>query len=167
MVIRSILAAGLALTLSATPSMAGAKDETMADWFPAKPNWFSERREKLSDKRLSFSATYIIDNIANVSGGMRRGATHFCRFDFGIDADLERLAGWTGAKLHANTYAIYRQGLSRNYIANLATVSETKALPSGRKPGVGDPQLRDNGRAGSDLRSAHQTGLINGAIFSI
>jgi len=71
------------------------------------------------------------------------------RFDFGIDADLERLAGWTGAKLHANTYAIYRQGLSRNYIANLATVSETKALPSGRKPGVGDPQLRDNDRAGS------------------
>src|SRR5436305_15264158 len=98
MAIRSALAAGIALALSKTVSMAGSKDETLADWLPAKPNWFNDQREKLSDKGLSFSASYIIDNIGNVSGGMRQGATHLGRFDLGVDADLEKLAGWTGAK---------------------------------------------------------------------
>jgi porin len=132
MTIKSAFAAGLAFALSATPLMAGAKDETMAEWLPAKPNWLNDWREKVADKGLSFSATYIIDNIGNVSGGMRQGAIHLGRFDLGVDADLEKLAGWTGAKLHTNMYAIYGQGLSRNYIGNLATVSETEALPDTR-----------------------------------
>jgi hypothetical protein len=35
---------------------------------PAKPNWLNDWREKLAAKGLSFSTTYIIDNIGNVSG---------------------------------------------------------------------------------------------------
>src|SRR5258708_4236713 len=132
MAIKSSLAAGFALALSATPLMAGSKDETMAEWLPAKPNWFNDWREKLANKGFSFSATYILDNIGNVSGGMRQGAIHLGRFDLGVDADLEKLSGWTGAKLHANMYESHGRGLSRDYVGNLATVSETEALPDTR-----------------------------------
>ena len=43
----------------------------------------------LAAKGLNFGATYIADNIANVSGGVKRGAIHFGRLDLSVDADLE------------------------------------------------------------------------------
>lgn len=42
------------------------------------------------------------------------------------------MAGWTGGRFFANTYEIYGRGLTRNYIHNLATISESEALPDAR-----------------------------------
>ena len=86
----------------------------------------------LPTKGLNFGATYIGDNIGNVSGGTSRGFIHLGRFDFSVDADLEKLVGWTGGRFYANTFEIYGRGLSRNYIHNLATISESEALPDAR-----------------------------------
>ena len=61
-----------------------------------------------------------------------RAAPYLGRFDFSVDADLEKLFGWTGGRIYANTFEIYGRGLSRNYIHNLATISETEALPDTR-----------------------------------
>ena len=65
---------------------------------------------------------------ATSPAGIKRGAIHLGRLDLQVDADLEKLAGWSGAKLHANMFEIYGRGLSRNYIHNLATISEIEAL---------------------------------------
>ncbi|MBR0696163.1 carbohydrate porin [Bradyrhizobium lablabi] len=107
-----------------------AKDESAAAWLA--PGWFNEWHDGLAAKGLNFGATYIADNMGNVSGGIARGATHLGRFDFSVDADLEKLFGWTGGRFYANTYEIYGRGLSRNYVLNLATLSETEALPDTR-----------------------------------
>jgi porin len=107
-----------------------AKDEHAAAWLA--PKWLNEWHDGLAGKGLNFGATYIADNIGNISGGVARGAIHLGRFDFSVDADLEKLFGWTGGRFYANTYEIYGRGLSRNYIHNLATVSETEALPDTR-----------------------------------
>src|SRR3954451_7653996 len=107
---------------SATTAFAGAKDETAAEWLPI-PKWFNDWRSDLDKKGLSFGATWIMDNIGNVSGGMKRGFINFGRLDLSVDADLEKLAGWNGARLHANMFEIYGRGLTRNYIRNLATIS--------------------------------------------
>jgi porin len=107
-----------------------AKDEHAAAWLA--PKWLNEWHDGLAGKGLNFGATYIADNIGNISGGIARGAIHLGRFDFSVDADLEKLFGWTGGRFYANTYEIYGRGLSRNYIHNLATVSETEALPDTR-----------------------------------
>ena len=109
---------------------AGAKDESAAEWLA--PKWFNEWHDGLAAKGLNFGATYIGDNIGNVSGGTARGVIHLGRFDFSVDADLEKLVGWTGGRFFANTYEIYGRGLSRNYIHNLATISEIEALPDAR-----------------------------------
>ena len=42
------------------------------------------------------------------------------------------MIGWTGGRFFANTYEIYGRGLTRNYIHNLATISESEALPDAR-----------------------------------
>jgi porin len=81
---------------------------------------------------LSFGATFIMDNIGNVSGGMKRGFINFGRLDLGVDADLEKLAGISGLKFHANMFEIWGRGLTHDYIGNLATVSEIEALPDTR-----------------------------------
>ena len=114
-----------------TSAMAAAKDESAADWLPVPPA-FASWQKGLGEKGLAISATYIADDIGNVSGGVKRGAIHLGRLDLGFDADLEKIVGWSGAKLHANMFAIYGRGLSRDYIRNLATISETEARPDTR-----------------------------------
>src|SRR5947199_6333246 len=112
----AIAAAYLVGAMASTDAFAGAKDENAAEWLA--PKWINDWHDGLAAKGLNFGATYIADNIGNVSGGVSRGAIHFGRFDFSVDADLDRLVGWSGGRFFANTYAIYGRGLSRNYVHN-------------------------------------------------
>src|SRR5215470_6074404 len=120
----------LACVLANSNALAGAKDENAAEWIA--PKWFNDWHDGLANKGLNFGAIWIGDNIGNVTGGTSLGAIHFGRFDLSVDADLEKLVGWTGLKFYANTYHLYGRGLSRNYIHNLATISEIEALPESR-----------------------------------
>ncbi len=124
------LVAYFASAIATTGAHAGAKDESAAEWLA--PKWLNEWHDGLTAKGLNFGATYIVDNIGNVSGGTGRGAIHLGRFDFSVDADLEKLFGWSGGRFVANMFEIYGRGLSRNYIHNLATISEIEALPEAR-----------------------------------
>ncbi|MET3155581.1 porin [Bradyrhizobium diazoefficiens] len=123
-------AIALACTLASTSARAGAKDESAAEWLA--PKWSNEWHDGLANKGLNFGATYIADNIGNVSGGVGRGAIHFGRLDLSVDADLDKLVGWSGGRFYANAFVIYGRGLSRNYVQNLATISEIEALPDQR-----------------------------------
>lgn len=123
-------AAALASALASTGAFAGAKDESAAEWL--LPKWLNEWHDGLADKGLNFGATYIADNITNTSGGVKRGAVHFGRLDLSLDAGLDKLVGWTGGRFYANAFVIYGRGLTRNYVMNLATVSEIEALPDQR-----------------------------------
>jgi len=128
-----IAAAALSLMAvlgSAAPALAGAKDESAADWL--FPKAFNDWRNSVADRGLALGGTYVGDNIANATGGISRGAIHFGRLDLSVDADLEKLFGWSGAKFHGNTFSIYGRGLTRNYIGNLATISEIEARPDVR-----------------------------------
>jgi porin len=128
---RSFVVGGhFASLIAAASAQAASKDEGAAEWIA--PKWFNEWHDGLAAKGLNFGATYIFDNIGNVSGGVARGAIHLGRFDFSVDADLEKLLGWTGGRFVANTFEIYGRGLTRNYIHNLAAVSEIEALPDAR-----------------------------------
>lgn len=122
--------AALALAVASTHAFAGAKDESAAEWIA--PKWFNEWHDGLANKGLNFGATYIADNIASATGGVARGAIHFGRLDLSVDADLDKLLGWTGGRFYANAFVIYGRGLSRNYVHNLATLSEIEALPDQR-----------------------------------
>jgi porin len=86
-----VAAAYLAGAMASTGALAGAKDESASEWLV--PKWLNEWHDGLANKGLNFGATYIGDNIGNVSGGVARGAIHLGRFDFSVDADLEKLFG--------------------------------------------------------------------------
>src|SRR6201991_2966342 len=124
------LAAVFAGVMAIGSAYAGAKVESAAEWLA--PKWLNEWHDGLAAKGLNFGATWIGDNIGNATGGTARGAIHFGRLDLSVDGDLEKLVGWTGARFYANTYSLYGRGLSRNYVHNLATISEIEALPDNR-----------------------------------
>jgi porin len=130
---KALIGLGVILTLvGRSPALAGAKDESMADWFPLIYPEFNTWRNALADKGFAFGMTYIGDTIGNVSGGFKRGVIYQGRLDLGIDADFDKLVGWQGAKMHANLFQIYSHGLTRSNIGNIAPISEIEALPDTR-----------------------------------
>ena len=89
-------------------------------------------RAFLSSKGIDYAFTDIAEVLGNTSGGVKRGATFESRLDARLDVDLDRLAGWHGALLHANAYQIDGRGLSGNNTLDLFIVSGIEAYPSTR-----------------------------------
>lgn len=94
--------------------------------FPAGP--LRQIDDVLKPYGIRPSFTYSGDVLGNASGGIRRGVIYEGHIDFGIEADLEKLFGWSGAKLYGNVVNNHGDGLSREYIGNLMTVSSIEAL---------------------------------------
>jgi porin len=89
-------------------------------------------RAFLAERGITYTITYIGEGLTNLRGGLRRGATYGGRLDTSLDVDLEKLAGWTGARFHTDFFQIHGHGLSRSYVNNLTTVSGIEALPATR-----------------------------------
>lgn len=77
---------------------------------------------------LTLDVAYTADIVSNAAGGLRRGTVYLDNFDAVLDADLDPLVGWRGAK--ARAYALYNNGASINAL-------------------VGDAQSVNNIEAGS------------------
>ncbi|MDP4004047.1 carbohydrate porin [Methylobacterium sp. NEAU K] len=89
-------------------------------------------RPMLKARGITYSLTYIADILGNPSGGIRQGAVVEDRLNLRLNLDLDTLAGWEGATVHANAYFIHGTGLSRYFVGNLLTASVIEALPSTR-----------------------------------
>src|ERR1700716_932229 len=89
-------------------------------------------RAALANKGIQFQLIYFGDLLGNPSGGVRQGATYVGRLGLLIDADLEKVLGWSGAAFHASIHQIHGHGLSGNNLDNLLVVSGIEALPATR-----------------------------------
>ncbi|MCJ2059866.1 carbohydrate porin [Methylobacterium sp. J-048] len=89
-------------------------------------------RPELKVRGIEYSLTYIADVLGNPTGGLRQGAIVEDRLNLRLNLDLDRLASWEGATIHANAYFIHGTGLSRYYVGDLLTTSVIEALPSSR-----------------------------------
>jgi porin len=84
-------------------------------------------RAALADRGVDLTLAYTAEGFANVSGGRRRGAAYGGLLELGLDADLEKLAGWRGGRFHVN--AIYPHGtnFTGRYVPAIATISSISA----------------------------------------
>src|SRR5215472_7683819 len=89
-------------------------------------------RSKLERAGLQFTFTYYGDAFGNPSGGVIQGLGYDGRFGTIVDADLEKLAGWSGASFHASIHQIHGTQFSAGNLQNLAVVSGIEAPPSTR-----------------------------------
>jgi len=81
---------------------------------------------------IKFAVTYIGEGLGNPAGGAKRGAVYEDRFNFAVDADLEKLLGLKQFAFHANVFRIDGGGLSRGALYNFLVVSGIEALPTTR-----------------------------------
>ena len=63
---------------------------------------------------------------------MKQGAGYDGRFGIIMDGDLEKLAGWSGAKVHASIHSIFGTQYSAANLDNLMLVSNVEAPPTVR-----------------------------------
>jgi porin len=89
-------------------------------------------RSKLEQAGLKFTFTYFGDAFANPVGGVKQGVGYDGRFGTIIDADLEKLVGWSGVTFHASIHQIHGTQFSASNLNNLMTVSGIEAPPSTR-----------------------------------
>jgi porin len=89
------------------------------------PNPFEKRGIKLT-------LTYVADALANVDGGLRRGAIYEGRLNAAIDVDLAKLVGTPGLLFHANAFESHGPRLSAQYIGNAMPVSSNEELATTR-----------------------------------
>lgn len=87
-------------------------------------------RDTLSDRGVDVTIHYTSEGMANVSGGIRRGAVYNGLLEIGLDADLEKFAGWPGGTFHA--HALYPHGgsFSERYVGDLGVATNLEFYDS-------------------------------------
>ena len=83
-------------------------------------------------KGVKFTLTYVADGLANLAGGLRRGAIYEGRLNAAIDLDLAKLLGAPGLTFHANAFESHGPRLSAQYIGNVMPVSSIEELATTR-----------------------------------
>jgi len=88
--------------------------------------------EGLAARGVELGLTYTGEVMADVAGGMRRGAAYEGRAELDVHADLAKLLDWRGTTLHASAYQIHGYGPSAHYVGNFMDVSNIEAHPTTR-----------------------------------
>jgi porin len=102
----------------------------VAPWFDDVWSQFTDPgglRSRLEQAGVKFTFHYYGDALGNPSGGVYQGLGYSGRLSVILDADLEKLTGWSGGTFHVSMHQIHGPGLSENYIENLMTVSGVEA----------------------------------------
>lgn len=89
-------------------------------------------RERLAQSGVRLDLNYVGAALSNVSGGSRRGSVYQGRLTFALNADLERAAGWTGARFQVSALQLHGRSLTEPYVRNILTASAIEAAPSTR-----------------------------------
>jgi porin len=89
-------------------------------------------RSRLEKQGLSFVFSLYGDAFDNPFGGVKQGPGYDGRFAAIMDGDLQKLAGWSGAKFHASVHGIFGTQFSVANLDNLMLVSNVEAPPTVR-----------------------------------
>jgi porin len=100
------------------------RDRLTGDWGGVRKQW--------EDAGIALGATDVSETLSNPTGGIRQLSIYQGLLDVSVNLDLDKLANWSGATFYTDGYWISGEGLSRNAIGNLLTVSNIEALASTR-----------------------------------
>lgn len=87
---------------------------------------------RLQDKGVTFPVSYTGEALGNLSGGYRQGAIYEGLLRAGVQLDLEKLAGESGATFVVSAIYPHGQSLTDGYVHDFNTVSNIDAFDSVR-----------------------------------
>ncbi len=80
-------------------------------------------RATLEDRGVNFFGGYAVEVWGNVDGGLEQGAIYTGLLDFGLDLDLEKFVGWSGATFRSSWLWLSGRDASEDLVGNLFTIS--------------------------------------------
>lgn len=133
-------AIALALLTVCTPVLAqpsGQPGEPQTDTNAPSDFWHRDTmtgdwgglRTELADHGIGFSATYTAEVMANVQGGIHRGASYMGLLVPKVDVDLEKLLGWEDASFRVAMLQGHGPSLSQGWVGDLLGVSGNDTVP--------------------------------------
>ena len=111
---------------SSSPAPSAAPNSPAAPSFDDVWSQFTDPgglRSRLEEAGVKLTFHYYGDALGNPSGGVYQGLGYSGRLSAILDADLEKLTGWSGGAFHVSMHQIHGPGLSENDLENLMTVS--------------------------------------------
>ena len=135
---RPLLALTIAASVMAPQGQYARAEDTGSDFWTRDSltgDW-GGRRPALEDQGIKAGLQEQSETWANVTGGMRRGATYNGLTMATLNLDLDRLLGWTGTTFFASGYQIHGHGPSQNLAGNLNTVTNAEATRSTKLYGL-------------------------------
>jgi len=109
-----------------------AQDELVGNPKPVPPGWFQQdgitgdwmgARTTLADHGVEFFGGYSVEVWGNTAGGVDTGAVYTGLLDFGIDLDLEKAVGWSGASVSTTWLWLSGRDASEDLAGNFLTIS--------------------------------------------
>jgi porin len=91
-------------------------------------NW-DGLRDQFAAEGITFTMTYTGEMFANVSGGMKQGASYDGQLLPQVDVDLDKLLGWQGASFRVSMIQGHGPSLSSGWVGNIMGVSGVIAVP--------------------------------------
>ena len=76
-------------------------------------DWGGARTALKEKNGIDISLNYIGETFSVLSGGVNRASSYEGRLEFSVDADLQKLVGWTGATAHVTVFNIHSSGEQR------------------------------------------------------
>lgn len=120
------------LALCAAGSGAGAEEQGLWQRETLTGDW-GGARTALKDRGVEVGLTYIGETLSILRGGVKRDTSYEGRLDLQIDADLEKLIGWTGGKTQVRAFHIHKsQYNAAEFVGSIADPSNIDATPTNR-----------------------------------
>lgn len=131
-------------------------------------------RSALADRGIKIGLAYINETFNVIRGGISRGGTYEGRGDLQIDADLQKLVGWTGGVAQVRVFQIDKGSFNpTDRVGSIPNPSNIDAVPTTRlftawfEQRFGEFASFRIGQLAADdefSNSAVAGGLINGAF---
>ena len=137
MIIR-LWSVGVVAALSATTALADSAEvvaaqiaarETGTERDHLTGDWGGVRTD-LVDKGIHFSAAYVGETLANVEGGVKRGAIYEGLFEMSLSVDFERLGWLKDTSFHVSSIYPHGSSLTDGYVGDLLRLSNIDAYDS-------------------------------------
>lgn len=106
----------------AQPSRASDRERLTGDW--------EGLRTTLAERGVGLEMAYTGEALANLSGGLRRGAIAEGLLEMALELDTEKLGGWRGGRFRVSSLSTHGASLSRNHTGDLLTLSNIDAYDS-------------------------------------
>lgn len=84
-------------------------------------------RPQLAERGVALGFTYYGEAFSNLAGGLDTGTRYESLFEGELNADLEKLAGWSGGLFHVIGFWIEGDGLSEKHVGDFTKVSNNDA----------------------------------------